>query len=161
MSAPVPSTTDLSDEHGLHARVLEAVFFDYGGVTTFSGPIVTVWAFEDNTQVRAQLETKGEGRVLVVDGGGSRRCALVGGKLAKLAEANGWAGIVVNGCVRDRMEIKDCKIGVKAIGHMPRRSENRGVGAADVPVTFAAVTFRPGDHLYADLDGIVVLPQTP
>ena len=161
MASQVPSTTDLSDEHGLHARVLEAVFLDYGGVVPFSGPIVTVWAYEDNTQVRAQLELPGQGRVLVVDGGGSRRCALLGGNLAKLAEKNGWTGIVVNGCVRDRAEIAETKIGVKALGHMPRKSEKRGVGAADVPVTFAGVTFRPGDYLYADLDGVVVVPKGP
>ena len=151
------ATTDLSDEFGLNAQVAEVSFSDYGGVPVFSGPIATVWAFEDNTQVRAQLEMAGAGRVLVVDGGGSKRCALVGGNLAKLAERNGWAGIVVNGYVRDRAEMADCRIGVKALGHMPRRSEKRGVGAVDVPVTFAAVTFKPGDVLYADLDGVIVI----
>jgi regulator of ribonuclease activity A len=155
------STADLSDEHGLHAGVLEAVLIDYGRLTSFAGPIVTVWAYEDNTQIRALLETEGKGRVLVVDGGASKRCALMGGNLAKLAEKNGWAGVVINGCVRDRAEIAACQIGVKAIGHVPRKSEKRGVGAADVPVTFSGVTFRPGDHLYADMDGVVVLPRTP
>ena len=151
------ATTDLSDEFGHAAQVAEATFADYGGVSAFYGPIATVWAFEDNTQVRAQLETPGKGRVLVVDGGGSKRCALLGGILAKLAEKNGWVGLVINGYVRDRNEIAACRIGVKALGHMPRKSEKKGVGAIDVPVSFAAVTFRPGDILYADEDGIVVV----
>lgn len=151
------ATTDLSDTFGHHAQVAEATFADYGGVSVFSGPIATVWAFEDNSQVRAELETPGEGRVLVVDGGASKRCALLGGNLAKLAGRNGWAGVIVNGCVRDRAEIAACEIGVKALGHMPRKSEKRGVGTAGVPVTFAGVTFRPGDILYADEDGIVVV----
>jgi len=151
------ATSDLSDEFGHAAQVAEATFEDYGGVSVFSGPIATVWAFEDNTQVRAQLETQGAGRVLVVDGGASKRCALLGGNLAKLAEKNGWAGVIINGYVRDRGEIGECRIGVKALGHMPRKSEKRGVGAVDVPVTFASVTFRPGDSLYADLDGVIVV----
>jgi regulator of ribonuclease activity A len=151
------ATTDLSDEFGHSAQVAEATFADYGGVSLFSGPIATVWAFEDNTQLRTQLERAGEGRVLVVDGGGSKRCALLGGNLAKLAEQNGWAGLIINGYVRDRAEIAACKIGVKALGHMPRKSEKKGVGAIDVPISFAAVTFKPGDVLYADPDGIVVV----
>ena len=151
------ATTDLSDEFGHSAQVAEATFTDYGGVSLFSGPIATVWAFEDNTQLRAQLERAGAGRVLVVDGGGSKRCALLGGNLAKLAEQNGWAGLIINGYVRDRAEIAACQIGVKALGHMPRKSEKKGVGAVDVPVSFAAVNFKPGDVLYADPDGIVVI----
>jgi regulator of ribonuclease activity A len=151
------ATTDLSDKFGHAAQIAEATFNDYGGVPAFYGPIATVWAFEDNTQVRTLLEGPGKGRVLVVDGGGSRRCALLGGNLAKLAEANGWAGLVINGFVRDRIEIAECRIGVKALGHMPRKSEKRGVGAVDVPVSFAAITFKPGDILYADEDGILVV----
>jgi len=151
------ATTDLSDKFGFAAQVAEATFADYGGVAAFHGPIATVWAFEDNTRVRAQLETPGQGRVLVVDGGGSKRCALLGGNLAKLAESNGWAGLVINGYVRDRAEISACRVGVKALGHMPRKSEKKGVGAVDVPVSFAAITFKPGDILYADSDGIVVV----
>jgi regulator of ribonuclease activity A len=153
------TTTDLSDEFGHHAQVAEAGLADYGGVSRFSGAIATVWAFEDNSQVRTQLEAPGAGRVLVVDGGGSKRCALLGGNLAKLAELNGWTGILVNGFIRDRAEIAQCKIGVKALGHMPRKSEKKGVGAVDVPVTFAGVTFKPGDILYADEDGVVVVAE--
>lgn len=151
------ATTDLSDQHGAAAQIATLQFFDYGGHETFNGPIVTLWTFEDNGMVRTLLETPGEGRVLVVDGGGSLRCALLGGNLGKLAEENGWAGIVVNGGVRDRAELAACKTGVKALGHTPRKSEKRGVGTANVPVKFGGVTFLPGHHLYADLDGIVVL----
>jgi len=152
-----PATTDLSDAHpGLqHAAPL---FRDYGGRLAFSGPIATLKTFEDNPKVRELLETPGEGRVLVIDGGGSLRCALVGGNLAMLAEKNGWAGIVVNGCVRDTAELAAAKVGVKALAAHPKRSERKGLGEVDVNVSFAGVTFRPGEYLYADGDGIVVSP---
>ena len=115
----------------------EPGFLDYGGRRSFSGPISTVRAPEDNSLVRKALEEPGQGRVLVVDGGGSRRCALVGDQLAALAQKNGWAGVVVNGCIRDAEEVGRTAIGVKALGTHPR------------------VTFRPGHYLYADADGIV------
>lgn len=149
------ATTDLSDAHpGLQHG--EPVFRDYGGVVAFSGPIRTLKTFEDNSKVRAALETPGEGRVLVVDGGGSLRCALFGGNLAVLAEENGWAGLVINGCVRDTAEISTSKVGVKALAAHPKRSERRGLGDYDHVVSFAGMTFRPGEWLYADGDGIVV-----
>ena len=106
--------------------------------------------------MRTAVESPGEGRVLVVDGGGSERCALFGGNLAKLAAANGWAGIVINGCVRDRAELAAEPVGVKALNHHPKKSVKRGLGERDVAVTFAGVTFHPGDWLYADEDGVIV-----
>lgn len=156
--AALLSTTDLSDEYGPDALVANLLFQDYGAVSMFSGPIATLWTFEDNGMVRTLLETPGEGRVLVVDGGGSLNCALVGGNLGKLAEDNGWSGVVVHGGVRDRAELAQCKTGIKALGHTPRKSQKRGIGNANIPVKFAGITFLPGDYLYADLDGIVVLP---
>jgi len=148
-------TTDLSDAHP-DLAVPSPIFRDFGGFTTFSGPISTLSVLEDNQKVRAALEAPGGGRVLVIDGGGSVRRALVGGNLGKLAETNGWAGIVVFGAVRDTAELRECNVGIKALAAVPRKSEKAGRGVADVPVTFADCTFRPGEHLYADEDGIVV-----
>ena len=150
------ATTDLSDAHP-EAQTAEPMFGDFGGRMDFFGPIKTLKVFEDNALVRATLETPGEGRVLVVDGGGSARCALVGGLLGELGVRNGWAGIVVNGYVRDCEELSGQALGIKALGTHPRKSE-KGLhsGVADKVVSFAAVTFRPGAWLYADADGIVV-----
>jgi regulator of ribonuclease activity A len=150
------ATTDLCDLHP-EVQVCEPVFFDYGGRAAFYGPIATLKVFEDNAPVRALLETPGAGRVLVVDGGGSLRCALVGGLLGKLGVERGWAGIVVYGCVRDRAELAACDLGIKALAASPRKSE-KGLhgGHADRVVQFAGVTFRPGAWLYADVDGVVV-----
>lgn len=152
-----PATTDLSDAHP-DIQHGEPVFRDYGSKLAFSGPIATLKTFEDNPKVRELLETPGEGRVLVVDGGGSLRCALFGGNLAVLAERNGWAGLVINGCVRDTAEIATSNIGVKALAAHPRRSDRKGLGEVGVAVAFAGVVFRPGEYLYADGDGIVVSP---
>ncbi|PPE73146.1 ribonuclease [Solimonas fluminis] len=150
------ATTDLSDAHP-EAQVADPIFADFGGVLAFHGPIVTLKVFEDNAAVRTALEEKGEGRVLVVDGGGSTRCALVGGNLGVLGVKNGWAGIVVNGCIRDSEEIGGQEIGVKALATHPRKSE-KGLHTAhrDKVVSFAGVTFKPGAWLYADADGILV-----
>lgn len=148
-------TTDLCDAHP-DLAVPAPVFRDFGKLGAFSGPITTLALVEDNQLVRATLETAGNGRVLVIDGGGSVRRALVGGNLGKLAETNGWAGIVVYGAVRDTIELRECAIGIKALAAVPRKSEKAGRGLVDVPVTFADCTFRPGEHLYADEDGIVV-----
>ena len=154
------ATTDLSDAHP-EAQVCDPVFADFGGKRAFHGAIATVKVFEDNTLVRATLETPGNGRVLVVDGGGSRRCALVGGMLAELAVKNGWAGIVVYGCVRDTAELGAQAIGIKALAVHPRKSE-KGLhnGQADRAVEFAGVRFRPGAWLYADADGTLVAEST-
>lgn len=150
------ATTDLSDAHP-EAQVGDPIFGDFGGVLDFHGPVVTLKVYEDNAMVRQLLEEDGQGRVLVVDGGGSLRCALVGGNLGALGVENGWAGIVVNGCVRDSDELSEQDIGVKAIATHPRKSE-KGLHTAhrDRVVSFAGMTIRPGAWLYADGDGIVV-----
>ncbi|NBD12274.1 MULTISPECIES: ribonuclease E activity regulator RraA [Corallococcus] len=154
-------TADLCDAHADTSRfqIADPGFLDYGGRRSFSGPISTVRAPEDNSRVRQALEEPGLGRVLVVDGGGSRRCALVGDVLAALGQKNGWAGVVVNGCIRDAEEVGRTDIGVKALGTHPLRSGKRNEGQRDVEVRFAGVTFTPGHHLYADADGIVTSEQ--
>jgi regulator of ribonuclease activity A len=157
----VPATTDLCDAHP-EAQVCEPVFQAYGGRAAFYGPITTLKVFEDNTLVREIVGTPGEGRVLVVDGGGSLRCSLFGGNLAVAAARNDWAGVVVSGCVRDVDELAAQPIGVRALGAFPRKSE-RGLhsGQAGIPVLFAGVVFREGEWLCADRDGVVVLPAAP
>ena len=149
-------TADLCDEFGDEVHVAHPIFRDWGGVERFAGPIATLRVHEDNALVRQALETDGRGRVLVVDGGGSLRTALVGGNLAALAHKNGWAGIVVHGCIRDAAELAATQVGIKALAAVPRRSAKDGAGARDVEVTFAGVTFVPGHWLYADRDGVVV-----
>lgn len=150
------ATTDISDAHP-ELPVAEPLFSDFGGKEKFFGPIRTLKIFEDNALVRSTLETPGKGAVLVVDGGGSVRCALVGGNLGVLAVKNGWAGIVVNGCVRDSEELSQQDVGIKALAAHPRKSE-KGLhsGHVDKVVEFAGVTFKPGAWLYADADGIVL-----
>jgi regulator of ribonuclease activity A len=150
------TTSDLCDEFPQVVHAAAPLFHDWGRVRSFAGMIETVKVFEDNTLVRQVLETPGRGRVLVVDGGGSVRCALVGGRLAALAQENGWRGIVVHGCVRDSAELADIPIGVKALHAVPMRSGKNGTGQRGIPVSFAGVTFAPGAHLYADRDGILV-----
>jgi regulator of ribonuclease activity A len=151
------ATTDLSDAHP-QALICDPLFRDFGGRREFHGPITTLRLFEDNSLVRKVLEGPGAGRVLVVDGGGSLRCALLGDQLAELGVKNGWAGVVVYGCVRDSAAIAQLPLGVKALAAHPRKSEKRGVGDADRPVTFAGATFHPGHWLYADGDGILLSP---
>jgi regulator of ribonuclease activity A len=148
-------TADLCDEFEQSVRVAEPLLRDYGGSTSFYGSLITVKVFEDNVLVREVLETDGQGRVLV-DGGGSTRCALVGDRLAQLAHENGWAGIIVDGCIRDSDEISRIPVGVKARHAVPKKSAKKGIGECDVPVRFAGLTFTPGHYLYADQDGIVV-----
>ena len=158
---PVHATTDLSDDHP-EAQVCDPLFQAFGGRTAFSGPITTLKVFEDNAMVRAAVERPGEGRVLVVDGGGSLRCALLGGNLAVAAAENGWAGVVVNGAVRDADEIDAQPIGVRALATHPRRSvKGLHSGQAGLPVVCAGVVFREGEWLAADRDGVVVLPVPP
>jgi regulator of ribonuclease activity A len=150
------STPDLCDQHGEAVQVAEPLFRDFGGRTQFSGPIATCKVFEDNQLVRATLEGPGNGRVLVVDGGGSLRCALVGDQLAHLGVKNGWNGIIVWGCIRDSAAIASMDIGVKALARHPRRSIKKGDGHTEIAVTFAGVVFKPTAYVYADEDGIVV-----
>jgi len=149
------ATADLCDTHP-DVRVCEPVLSDFGGVPAFHGPVLTVATFEDNGLFRDLFGRAGEGRVLVVDGGGSLRCALLGGNLAAQAADNGWAGIVVNGCVRDVAELAAAGLGIRALAACPRRPGRAGTGALNVPVSFAGVLIRPGDYLYADRDGIVI-----
>ena len=154
-------TTDLCDRHEsllAHGdlRVLAPGFLPFGRRRRFFGEAVTIKQFEDNTLVRATLEEAGRGRVLVVDGGGSLRCALLGGNLAALAAKNGWSGVVVHGCVRDSEELNACDLGVRALGLHPRRSEKRGGGQRDVPVQCGGALIRPGEWIYADEDGVLV-----
>jgi regulator of ribonuclease activity A len=155
------STCDLCDANeNLFAEgalaVLPPVFRSLGKRVTFVGQAATLKVFEDNVLVRTTLETPGNGRVLVVDGGGSLRCALVGGNLGKLAEKNGWSGVVVNGCVRDSEELDACDVGFRALALHPQRSVRKGVGERDLAVTIAGVSVRPGDWIYADADGVLV-----
>lgn len=149
------ATADLSDAFP-EVAVAEPGFRDFGGRRSFYGAVSTVLCSEDNSLVRTALSEPGEGRVLVVDGGASLRCALLGDLLATLGSENGWAGIVVNGCVRDSAVLADIALGVKALATCPRKSVKLGRGERDVPVTFAGVTFVPGHHVYADEDGVLV-----
>lgn len=158
------ATTDLCDanEDKLAAgtlHVLPPVFQLFGRQRKFCGPAATLKVFEDNALVRSTLETAGQGRVLVIDGGGSLRCALVGGNLGALAEKNGWSGIVVNGCIRDSEEIDACNIGVRALGLHPQKSVKKGAGDADIRVLIAGVAVQPGNWIYADADGVLVAAQ--
>ena len=154
------ATCDLCDEHKNDTdgdfRVLPPVFKDYGRQIKFSGQVSTVKCFEDNTLVKAAVDSPGNGRVLVVDGGASLRRALVGGNLGKAAAKNGWAGVVVDGCVRDSAELAECEVGIRALALMPLPTEKRQEGQSDVAVQIQGVWVRPGDWLYADEDGIVV-----
>ena len=149
-------TADLCDRYGDRVHVAEPLFDDFGGRATLAGEIETVRVLDDNALVRRMLEGEGRGRVLVVDGQGSRRCALIGGRLAALAAANGWGGVVVNGCVRDVGEIAAVPVGVKALAACPRAPAKTGAGERGVPVTFAGITFTPGHRLWGDADGLVV-----
>lgn len=154
------ATCDLCDAHEADTsgafRVLPPVFRDFGAAVRFSGPVATLRCVEDNSLVREAVNSPGQGRVLVVDGGGSVRRALVGGNLASAAAKNGWAGVVVNGAVRDAGEMADTGIGIKALALMPLRSAKRGEGQRDLVLEIQGVPVRPGDWLYADEDGIVV-----
>lgn len=149
-------TTDLCDTFEDKVRVVEPMFSSFGGHNAFHGRIATLKLFEDNSLVRKAVESAGDGRVLVIDGGGSLRRALVGDQLAALAVKNGWSGIVVYGCIRDSRAIADMDLGVLALDTHPMKTIKRNVGEADIPVTFGGVTFVPGEWLYADEDGVIV-----
>ena len=150
------STADLLDEHGDGAAVCLIQFRSYGA-RSFAGRIATVRCHEDNVVLRRRVGEPGDGRVLVVDGGGSVRCALLGDNIADIALENGWAGLVINGCVRDTVALDELGLGIKALGSNPRPSNKAGVGEVEVPVTFGEITFTPGLQLVADEDGVVVL----
>jgi regulator of ribonuclease activity A len=150
------TTSDLFDAHP-GAASCETQVRQFGGRRSFSGPVATVRCLEDNVLLRAAVSDPGEGRVLVVDGGGSFRCALLGDNIAEIAVANGWSGLIVNGCVRDVVALAELPIGIKALGTNPRPSGKAGAGETGVPVTFGGVEFSPGALLYADDDGVIVL----
>ena len=152
-------TADLCDEYSDSLKIAQPLFNDYGKRISFDGEISTVKCFEDNSLVRNQLEQPGKGRVLVVDGGGSTRCAMVGDILAQMGADNGWSGIVVYGCIRDSGVIATIEIGVKAMGTLPLKSVKKGEGEIDITVHFADVDFIPGQYLYADEDGIILSPK--
>lgn len=153
-------TPDLCDafetELGLSVRVVAPMFQRYGARPSFSGQIVTLKIFEDNSLVREAFGENGQGKVLVIDGGGSLRCALVGDQLAILAQKNGWEGALVYGCIRDSGDINGIDIGVRALNTHPQKSIKKGAGDRDIAVTFGGVTFTPGEFLYADEDGVIV-----
>ncbi len=153
------SLPDLCDDHGDLVQVADPLFHDYGARRAFSGPITTIKCHEDNALVRATSETPGEGRVLVVDGGGSLRRALVGDKIGSLMIENGWAGVVVYGAVRDVEVLATLPVAVRGLGVCPLQPFKRGIGERDVPVKFAGITFRPGAWLYADENGLLVSAQ--
>lgn len=152
------ATSDLCDEHGDAVRIVASVpvFRDFGGKQCFVGPIATVRVHEDNILVHEMLKQPGNGRVLVVDGGGSLNCALIGDQVVELADRNGWVGMVVNGAIRDAWALGVINFGIKALAACPRKPGKTGAGESNVPVTFGGVTFTPGEWLAADADGIIV-----
>jgi regulator of ribonuclease activity A len=157
------STCDFCDAHkddlSGDFRVLSPSFRDYGGISRFCGEVVTVKCHEDNTPVKQAVEREGLGRVLVVDGGGSMRRALLGGNLALSAAQQGWAGLVIDGCVRDLAELRAAEVGIRALAHVPMPTVRQQPGHTHVPVLIQGVWVRPGEWLYADEDGIVVVPK--
>ena len=153
------ATADLVDAHEAVIASCSTQFRNLGGHARFAGPIRTVRCHRDNALLKTILSTPGDGAVLVVDGGGSLASALVGDIIAGLAVTNGWAGIIVNGVIRDSVAIAGLPLGVKALGTNPLKSAKKGAGEADIPVTFGDCTFTPGHWVYGDEDGIVVLPE--
>lgn len=152
-------TPDLCDAYPEKVQVVEPMFSNFGGRDSFGGEIVTLKCFEDNSLVREQAGENGKGKVLVVDGGGSLRCALLGDLLAEKAAGNGWEGMIIYGCVRDVDVLAQTDLGVQALASHPLKTDKRGLGDLNVAVTFGGVTFRPGEYVYADNNGIIVSPS--
>jgi len=152
----VTATADLLDEYP-DAAVCALPLRQFGGIAAVDGAIATVRCFEDNVLVRQRVSEPGAGRILVVDGGGSLRVALVGANIAGLARDSGWAGLIIHGCVRDAAELRGLAIGIKALGTQPKPSAKEGDGAVDVEIAFGGITFRPGARVASDDDGVVVL----
>lgn len=149
-------TPDLCDAYPEKIQVVEPLFNNYGGRTSFGGEIVTLKAFEDNSKVRELVAQDGKGKVMVVDGGGSLRHAMLGDMLAEKAANNGWEGIIINGCIRDVDAIMETELGVQALATIPLKTEKRGLGDIGVEVKFGGVVFVPGQYVYADNNGIIV-----
>lgn len=150
------STPDLCDDNPELVRVCEPMFVNFGGRDAFGGEIVTIKCHEDNSLVKEQASKPGNGRVMVVDGGGSLRRALLGDMIAAEAVKNGWAGLIIYGCVRDVDALAELELGVQALAAIPLKTEKRGIGDLDVPVSFGGVTFVPGEYVYADNNGVIV-----
>ena len=151
------STPDLCDAHPEHARVVIGLHWQsFGGRCSFGGPLETVRCFEDNSFVKQHLSTPGQGKVLIVDGGGSLRHALIGDLIGEMAQNNGWAGVIIHGACRDVDELAKLDIGIFALGSVPIKSVRRGEGQLNIPVNFGGVAFHPGDYVYADRNGIIV-----
>ncbi|MFH1805553.1 MAG: ribonuclease E activity regulator RraA [Pseudomonadota bacterium] len=160
MSHPVSAdftTCDLYDDYLDAARVALPVFQHFGGRKKFSGLAVTVKCFEDNSRIKELAGTDGRGKVMMVDAGGSIRCAVLGDMIAGDAQKNGWEGVVIYGCVRDRVALAGLDIGVMALGTLPRKSSRRGEGTVNIPVTLANILCNPDDRVFADEDGILLL----
>ena len=151
------STADLVDEIGPDVRSCDLQFGQYGGRSQFAGPIATVRCFQDNALLKSVLSEPGDGGVLVIDGDGSLHSALVGDLIAGLGVENGWAGLIINGAVRDVATLRKLELGIKALGTNPRKSTKTGDGQRDVAVEFGGVVFVPGEIAYSDDDGIVVV----
>jgi regulator of ribonuclease activity A len=154
------STADLYDRYGERLEVCDTQFRQFGGRTVFGGEVRTVRCFQDNALLKSILGTPGNGGILVVDGGGSVHTALTGDLIAALAIENGWAGLVINGAIRDADVLAGLDIGIKALGSNPRKSTKTGAGKQDVAVTIGGASFRPGDRVWCDNDGVVVLPSS-
>lgn len=152
-------TPDLCDENPELISVVSPMFTNYGGHQAFFGEIVTVKCFEDNSVVKEQANEAGKGRVMVVDGGGSTRCALLGDLIAEKACENGWAGFVIYGCIRDVDAIAELNLGVQALNSIPIKSVRKGRGDLNIDITFGGVTFKPGHFIYADNNGVIVSPE--
>ncbi len=150
------STPDLCDEYPDSVRILEPIFRNYGGKTSFGGEIVTIKCFEDNSRVKESAATPGKGKVMVIDGGGSLKKALLGDLIAETALNNGWEGFIIYGCIRDAEQIGSMQIGVKALNTIPLKTQRKGVGDLNIPITIGGVTITPGEHIYADTTGIIV-----
>lgn len=161
LPTPKLATADVCDAMGDAVFILPTRLKDYGGRVDFAGPVVTIRTLDDNTLVKNLVETAGEDRVIVVDGGGSRRTALLGGNLAAAAAKNGWAGLLIYGCVRDLHELATEDVGIKALGTCPRKSEKLGRGEMGVEVAFDGAVIKPGYWVIADADGVVISPEIP
>ena len=153
------TTCDISDKLHPEVQYLEPVYKIYGAKTSFSGRIVTVKCYEDNSLVEQALNGNGKESVLVIDAGGSMNCAMLGDKRAADAINNEWEGIIVHGLIRDSVAINGMEIGIRALGVYPLKSIKNGVGDSNLIVNFSGVTFTPGEYLYADEDGVIVVKE--
>jgi len=152
-------TPDLCDAFPDLIQIAEPLFANFGAQDAFGGQIVTVKCFEDNSKVKEQIALPGKGKVLVVDGGGSLRCALLGDQVAAEAAKNGWEGVLIYGCVRDVDVLAETDLGIQALAAHPKKTEKRGLGDVNLPVTFAGLTFHPGHFIYADNNGVIISSQ--